>query len=177
MRRFFDQLMDLGVEGMMISPGYAYDKAPDQEGFLDREQTKQLFSRILAQPNSRWRFNQTPIFLQFLQGKFPLDCTPWGTPTYNVFGWQRPCYLLDEGYCESFEELMETTQWERYGHASGNAKCRECMVHCGFEPSAMEATLGSWHGLAATIRLMLPTFRRSPDRPGKRREHSAETIA
>ena len=98
--------------------------------------------------------------LQFLQGKFPLDCTPWGTPTYNVFGWQKPCYLLDEGHCDSFDELLHSTDWSQYGHASGNAKCRNCMVHCGFEPSAMEATLGSWRGLATSIRLMLPKSKR-----------------
>lgn len=160
MRQFFDQLMDLGVEGMMISPGYAYEKAPQQESFLNLEQTKQLFSQILGQPLPSWKFNQTPLFLQFLQGKFALDCTPWGTPTYNVFGWQKPCYLLDEGYCDSFDELLHTTEWSQYGHASGNAKCRNCMVHCGFEPSAMEATLGSWRGFATTVRLMLPKFKR-----------------
>ncbi len=154
-RDHFDQLMQLGVEGMMISPGYAYEKAPQRNGFLQIEQTKRLFAQILGQSKSHWRFNQTPLFLQFLQGHYSLDCTPWGTPTYNIFGWQKPCYLLDEGYCESFAQLLRSTDWSGYGHASGNVKCRDCMVHCGFEPSAMEATLGSWRGMAATLRLLV----------------------
>jgi hopanoid biosynthesis associated radical SAM protein HpnH len=153
--QLFDQLMDLGVEGMMVSPGYAYSKAPDQEHFLGSEQTQGLFRRLLGQRKRRWRFNQTPLFLQFLQGNLSLECTPWGSPTYNLFGWQRPCYLLDEGYCGSFQELMDTTDWSSYGRASGNPKCQDCMVHCGFEPSAVEATFGSWKGFATTVQLTL----------------------
>lgn len=149
-RAMFNELMALGVEGMMISPGYSYEKAPDQEHFLHREQTVALFQDVLGDARRSWRFNQTSLFLDFLQGSFPLDCTPWGSPTYNVFGWQKPCYLLGEGYAESFAELMATTDWPRYGHASGNAKCRDCMVHCGFEPSAVEATFGTWRGFWRT---------------------------
>jgi hopanoid biosynthesis associated radical SAM protein HpnH len=154
-RQLFDELMDLGVEGMMVSPGYAYAKAPDQEHFLGREQTRNLFRQLLENGKRRWRFNQTPLFLQFLQGNISLECTPWGSPTYNLFGWQRPCYLLDEGYCSSFQELMETTEWSRYGRASGNPKCQDCMVHCGYEPSAVEATFGSFKGFATTVQLTL----------------------
>lgn len=156
MRSFFEDMMRLGVEGMMISPGYSYEKAPDQEHFLRRERTQSLFRRLLTGAGRRgWRFNQSPVFLEFLQGHWQLDCTPWGNPTYNVFGWQKPCYLIDEGYCDSFDELMRTTDWSRYGHASGNAKCRDCMVHCGFEPSAVEATFGSLRGLLRTAQLVL----------------------
>jgi len=101
-REFFDTMMDLGVEGMMISPGYSYAKAPDQEHFLRRQRAHELFSRILSSPKRRWKFNQSPLFLQFLMGKRDYECTPWGNPTYNVFGWQRPCYLLQEGYAATF---------------------------------------------------------------------------
>jgi hopanoid biosynthesis associated radical SAM protein HpnH len=150
-REFFDEMMTLGVEGMMISPGYSYSKAPDQEHFLRRTKTQQLFAQILAKPKRGWRFNQSPLFLQFLTGKRDYDCTPWGNPTFNMFGWQRPCYLLQEGYAESFQELLETTGWERYGRKSGNPKCQDCMVHCGFEPTAVNETFGSWKGFRDTV--------------------------
>jgi len=140
---------------MMVSPGYSYEKAPEQDHFLRRRQTANLFRRILDRPQRSWRFNQTPLFLEFLKGAYDLECTPWGNPTYNVFGWQKPCYLLDEGYCESFDELMRTTEWSRYGRESGNPRCRDCMVHSGYEPSAVEATFGTLRGLLATISLML----------------------
>jgi hopanoid biosynthesis associated radical SAM protein HpnH len=154
-RRFFDEVMTLGVEGMMISPGYSYSKAPDQEHFLRRERSQSLFRRILDRAPTRWKFNQSPVFLEFLKGAWSLECRPWGTPTYNLFGWQRPCYLLDEGYAASFAELMEQTDWDAYGRASGNPKCQDCMVHCGYEPAAVEATFASLGGLLATARLML----------------------
>ena len=157
MREHFDTLMDLGVEGMMISPGYQYAKAPDQEHFLSRDETQSLFRQLLAKRPRRWQFNQTPLFLEFLQGNYELECTPWGNPTYNLFGWQRPCYLLDEGYCETFAELMETTEWENYGRASGNEKCRDCMVHSGYEPSAVNATFNTLSGLLRTTRLTMRT--------------------
>jgi hopanoid biosynthesis associated radical SAM protein HpnH len=155
LRAFFDTLMDLGVEGMMISPGYSYSKAPDQDHFLKREQTTSLFRRLLHRSPRRWKFNQSPLFIEFLKGNWQLECTPWGNPTYNLFGWQRPCYLLDDGYAATFDELMQSTDWDRYGHASGNPRCRDCMVHCGFEPSAVAATFGSLRGLLATARLTL----------------------
>jgi hopanoid biosynthesis associated radical SAM protein HpnH len=154
-RAFFDDVMALGVEGMMISPGYSYEKAPDQEHFLRRQRSQTLFRRILEAAPRRWRFNQSPVFLEFLKGAWDLECRPWGTPTFNLFGWQRPCYLLDESYAKSFRELMEETNWDAYGRASGNPKCADCMVHCGYEPAAVEATFGSFGGLLATARLTL----------------------
>lgn len=162
-RDFFDEMMDLGVEGMMVSPGYSYAKAPDQDHFLARQQTIKLFRKILSRGKRRWRFNQTPLFLQYLQGNFDLECTPWGNPTYNLFGWQRPCYLIDEGYCDSFEELMSTTAWHEYGRASGNEKCQDCMVHCGYEPSAVAATFGSWRGFLATVQSQMGLSLRERD--------------
>lgn len=154
-RAFFDEMMELGVEGMMVSPGYAYDKAPDQTGFLQRKGTNELFEMILSNRKKGWRFNQSPLFLEYLMGKREYDCTPWGMPCFNVFGWQKPCYLLDEGYATSFQGLMEETEWSDYGRASGNPKCGDCMVHCGYEPAAVEATFGSLSGLLATARLTL----------------------
>jgi hopanoid biosynthesis associated radical SAM protein HpnH len=154
-RAFFDEMMDLGVEGMMLSPGYSYSKAPDQEHFLRRSKTRDLFARILARPRRRWRFNQSPLFLRFLMGKHDFECTPWGNPTFNIFGWQRPCYLLQEGYAASFRELMETTPWERYGRKSGNEKCQDCMVHCGYEPTAVDHTFSSLRGFVETVAVTL----------------------
>jgi hopanoid biosynthesis associated radical SAM protein HpnH len=151
MREFFDEMMGLGVEGMMLSPGYSYSKAPDQEHFLRRGRTHDLFSRILSDGKKHWRFNQSPLFLQFLMGKRDYECTPWGNPTFNLFGWQRPCYLLQEGYAGSFRELMEGTRWESYGRKSGNEKCQDCMVHCGYEATAVDDTFGSWKGFKDTL--------------------------
>ena len=137
LRSMFDTLMELGVEGMMLSPGYQYEKAPSQELFLQRAQTINLFRRILGQAKRTWKFNLSPLFTEYLQGYWNLECTPWGNPTYNVFGWQKPCYLLDDGYCETFAELLETTDWSNYGCSSGNPRCNDCMVHSGYEPSAV----------------------------------------
>jgi hopanoid biosynthesis associated radical SAM protein HpnH len=124
---------------MMISPGYRYEKAPDQDHFLAKEQTRTLF-RAIFEPykagKKRWQFNASPFFLDFLTGEKEYDCTPWGMPSYSLFGWQKPCYLLGEGYASSYRELLEETEWERYGHASGNPKCEDCMVHSGFEATA-----------------------------------------
>jgi hopanoid biosynthesis associated radical SAM protein HpnH len=150
-RQFFDAMMDLGVEGLMISPGYSYDKAPDQEHFLRRQRAHELFRAILSSPKRRWKFNQSPLFLRFLMGQLDFECTPWGNPTYNLFGWQRPCYLLQEGYAATFQELMETTRWERYGRRSGNPRCRDCMVHCGYEPTAVDYTFRSWRGFRQAL--------------------------
>ena len=155
MRGFFDEMMGLGVEGMMISPGYAYDKAPDQEHFLRRERSHRLFSRMLESPHRGWRFNQSPLFLQFLMGKRDFECTPWGNPTYNMFGWQRPCYLLQDGYAKTFRELMEETDWSQYGRKSGNPRCQDCMVHCGYEPSAVRAAFESPRAMGATLAAMV----------------------
>jgi hopanoid biosynthesis associated radical SAM protein HpnH len=150
-RQFFDEMMALGVEGMMLSPGYSYSKAPDQEHFLQRSRTHRLFTSILSDAKRSWKFNQSPLFLRFLMGKHDYECTPWGNPTYNMFGWQRPCYLLQEGYASTFKELMETTEWERYGRKSGNDKCRDCMVHCGHEPTAVDHTFGSLRAFGETV--------------------------
>jgi hypothetical protein len=109
-----------------------------------------LFDKILKSRPRRWKFNQSPLFLEFLRGTWELECTPWGSPAYNLFGWQRPCYLLDEGFAKSFDELLEKTEWEKYGRASGNPKCADCMVHCGYEPSAVTDTFHSWRGFFAT---------------------------
>ena len=154
LRGFFDEMMKLGVEGMMLSPGYSYEKAPDQDHFLKRGRTISLFRRLLEN-GRKWRFNQSPLFLLFLQGRYDLECTPWGSPTYNLFGWQRPCYLLQEGYTKTYRELIETTDWSQYGRASGNSKCQDCMVHCGYEPSAVSATFGSWKGFLQTAAAVL----------------------
>jgi hopanoid biosynthesis associated radical SAM protein HpnH len=155
MRRFFDDMMGLGVEGMMVSPGYSYEKAPDQEHFLRRGRSHSLFARMLDNPKRSWRFNQSPLFLQFLMGKRDFECTPWGNPTYNLFGWQRPCYLLQDGYAKTFRELMEETDWSRYGRKSGNPKCQDCMVHCGFEPSAVRAAFESPRAMGETVARMI----------------------
>jgi hopanoid biosynthesis associated radical SAM protein HpnH len=154
-RAFFDEMMDLGVEGMMLSPGYSYDKAPDQKHFLGRARTRRLFRAMLANRKSSWRFNQSPLFLEFLMGKRDYPCTPWGMPTYNIFGWQKPCYLLQDGYADTFAELMESTAWHNYGTESGNPKCANCMVHSGYEASAVNDTFGSIGGLVRTVRSML----------------------
>jgi hopanoid biosynthesis associated radical SAM protein HpnH len=155
MRQFFDEMMAVGVEGMMVSPGYSYAKAPDQEHFLRRARTHQLFAEMLAEPKKAWKFNQSPLFLRFLMGKHDYECTPWGNPTFNMFGWQRPCYLLQEGYASSFQELMDTTEWERYGRKSGNEKCRDCMVHCGYEPTAVDQTFSSLKAFRETVAVTL----------------------
>jgi hopanoid biosynthesis associated radical SAM protein HpnH len=161
-RGFFDEMMELGVEGMMLSPGYSYDKAPDQKHFLGKQKTRRLFNAILAAPKKSWRFNQSPLFLEFLMGERHYACTPWGMPTYNIFGWQKPCYLLADGYADTFEELMETTSWESYGTESGNPKCANCMVHSGYEASAVDDTFGSVKGFFATVRATLFGTRSSP---------------
>jgi hopanoid biosynthesis associated radical SAM protein HpnH len=149
-RQMFDEMMAIGVDGLMVSPGYAYKKAPDQENFLQREQTKELFREILRDPPGGWSFNHSELFLDFLKGEVEYDCTPWGMPCYSVLGWQRPCYLLDEGYADTFQELMDETEWENYGHASGNPKCQQCMVHSGFEASAViDASTNIRSGLKA----------------------------
>jgi hopanoid biosynthesis associated radical SAM protein HpnH len=160
-RAFFDEMMGLGVEGMMISPGYSYDKAPDQSKFLGKAKTRKLFTKILSNRKKTWRFNQSVLFLEYLMGKRHYKCTPWGMPTFNIFGWQKPCYLLQDGYVDTFKELIETTEWKNYGTESGNAKCANCMVHSGYEASAVDDTFGSVRGLAATVKGML--FSRHPN--------------
>ncbi|GAB2896466.1 adenosyl-hopene transferase HpnH [Paraburkholderia jirisanensis] len=139
---FFDTLGPLGVDGITVSPGYAYERAPDQQHFLNREKTKHLFREIFKRGNNgkNWSFSQSAMFLDFLAGNQSYQCTPWGNPARTVFGWQRPCYLVGEGYVKTFKELMDTTDWDKYG--TGNyEKCADCMVHCGFEATAVMDTV------------------------------------
>ena len=135
---FLDEMKKVGVSGVTISPGYAYERAPDQDHFLNRTRTKQLFRDILARGRGgkAWSFTQSTMFLDFLAGNRALHCTPWGNPTRTVFGWQRPCYLLGEGYTKTFKELMDETDWDAYG-VGAYEKCADCMVHSGFEASAV----------------------------------------
>jgi hopanoid biosynthesis associated radical SAM protein HpnH len=138
---FLDFAKSLGV-GVSISPGYAYERAPDQDHFLSRRKTKELFRAVFALGRGkRWKFMHSDLFLDFLAGNQRFLCTPWGMPTRNIFGWQKPCYLLGEGYADSFAELMETTDWDAYG-TGRYEKCANCMAHCGYEPTAADATLG-----------------------------------
>jgi hopanoid biosynthesis associated radical SAM protein HpnH len=139
---FLDLTEQLGV-GVSISPGYAYERAPDQEHFLGRRKTKELFRKVFALgKGKRWSFMHSGLFLDFLAGNQTYRCTPWGMPTRNIFGWQKPCYLLGEGYAKSFRELMETTDWDSYG-TGAYEKCANCMAHCGYEPTAAEASFKS----------------------------------
>ncbi|MTW09912.1 adenosyl-hopene transferase HpnH [Pseudoduganella eburnea] len=140
--KFFDSLKGMGVDGITVSPGYAYERAPDQEHFLTRSRTRQLFRDILARGRGgkNWAFSQSSLFMDFLAGNQTYHCTPWGNPARTVFGWQRPCYLLGEGYASSFKELMEETDWDAYG--TGNyEKCANCMVHSGYEATAVTDTV------------------------------------
>ena len=138
--RFFDRVSEIGLDGITVSPGYAYERAPDQEHFLNRRRTKELFRGIFARRSRSWSFNQSSLFLDFLAGNQSYRCTPWGNPTRNFFGWQRPCYLLGEGYAKTFKELMEETDWDAYG--TGNyEKCADCMVHSGYEATAVLDTV------------------------------------
>ena len=151
-RGFFDEMMKLGVEGMMVSPGYQYEKAPDQKHFLPKTRTRELFRTIFANPKRHWRFNQSPLFIRFLVGDEQLECTPWGNPTYNLFGWQKPCYVMQEGYVKTFRELLDGTDWDKYGGKSGNPKCANCLMHSGHEPSAVHKTFNSIGGLYRTAK-------------------------
>ncbi len=151
--KFFDDVMAMGVDGIMTSPGYAYERAPDQAHFLSRQKTKQLFRDILAKGRGKgWKFTQSPLFMNFLAGNETYKCTPWGKPTRNVFGWQRPCYLLGEGYTKTFQELMDSTDWDKYG--TGNyEKCADCMVHSGYESTAvMDAVASPLKTIAVALR-------------------------
>jgi hopanoid biosynthesis associated radical SAM protein HpnH len=154
-RRFFDEMMELGVEGMMLSPGYSYDKAPDQQHFLGRARTRRLFRAILSNRKSSWKFNMSPLFAEFLMGRRDFTCTPWGMPTYNVFGWQKPCYLLQDGYADTFEELMRETGWSNYGTESGNPKCANCMVHSGYEASSVHYGFNTVRGFLGMVKATL----------------------
>jgi hopanoid biosynthesis associated radical SAM protein HpnH len=138
---FFSEAMAAGIDGITVSPGYAYERAPDQAHFLNRQRTKQLFRDIFRRgEGKKWRFSQSPLFLDFLAGNQTYQCSPWGNPTRNIFGWQRPCYLLGEGYAKTYRELMDGTDWDAYG--TGNyEKCADCMVHSGYEATAVADTI------------------------------------
>jgi hopanoid biosynthesis associated radical SAM protein HpnH len=151
--RFFDTVMEMGLDGITVSPGYAYERAPDQAHFLNRKKTKELFRGIFRAKNgTKWSFSQSGLFLDFLAGNQNYHCTPWGNPTRTYFGWQRPCYLVGEGYTKTFKELMETTDWDKYG--TGNyEKCADCMVHSGYEATAvMDATKHPLKALGVALR-------------------------
>ncbi len=153
-RDLLDFLNDeLEVDAMMISPAYAYSKAPDQEHFLGVEQTRQLFREAFAGKRKKWRLNHSPLFLDFLEGKRDFQCTAWGIPSYSVLGWQRPCYLMSDGYVSSYKELVETTDWSKYGRGK-DPRCANCMAHCGYEPSAVIASMGS---LRESLRALVST--------------------
>lgn len=168
MARFFDDVMDMGIDGISVSPGYAYERAPDQQHFLNRTATKNLFRSIFsrAKPGKKkWEFNQSSLFLDFLAGNQTYHCTPWGNPTRTYFGWQRPCYLLGEGYTKTFKELMETTDWDAYG--TGNyEKCADCMVHSGYEATAVAAAVRNpLKALAVELKGVRTTGPMAPDIP------------
>jgi hopanoid biosynthesis associated radical SAM protein HpnH len=142
---------DLKIDEMMISPGYAYEKAPDQEHFLGVQETTELFRKAFANGNrERWRFNHSPMFLDFLEGKVDFPCTAWAIPSYSLLGWQKPCYLMSDGYAKSYQELIDETDWDSYGRGR-DPRCANCMAHCGYEPTAVFATMGS---LKESIRAM-----------------------
>jgi hopanoid biosynthesis associated radical SAM protein HpnH len=149
-RAHFDEMMAAGVESMMVSPGYTYEKAPDQNHFLGKARSRRLFRAILSNRKKTWHFNTHPLFSEYLMGKRNFECTPWGMPTFSIFGWQKPCYLLQDGYADTFQELMETVEWENYGAKSGNSKCANCMVHSGHEASAVDYNFSSLKGFLVT---------------------------
>ncbi len=164
---FFDSVMAAGVDGITVSPGYAYERAPDQQHFLNRGKTKQIFRDIFARGRGgkAWSFSQSSMFLDFLAGNQTYHCTPWGNPTRTVFGWQRPCYHLGEGYAKTFKELMEGTDWDSYG--TGNyEKCADCMVHSGFEATALTDTIRHpLKALGISLRGVKTDGRMAPDIP------------
>ncbi len=161
-RAFFDEAMALGVEGMVLSPGYTYDKAPDQKHFLGRARSRRLFRAILSNRKPNWKFNMSQLFLEFLMGKRNYQCTAWGAPAYNMFGWQKPCYLLQDGYVDTYAELVKTTDWSHYGTESGNPKCANCMVSCGYEPTTVHHAFSSFSGLFAMAKATLFSRYRDP---------------
>jgi hopanoid biosynthesis associated radical SAM protein HpnH len=134
---------EVEVDSMMISPAYAYEKAPDQDHFLGVTETRELFRKAFAGGNrKRWRLNHSPLFLDFLEGKVDFACTAWGIPSYSLLGWQKPCYLMSDGYAKTYKELIETTDWDKYGRGR-DPRCNNCMAHCGYEPTAVLATTKS----------------------------------
>ena len=171
--KFLDLTVELGV-GVSMSPGYAYERAPDQEHFLNRTKTKKLFRDVFALgKGKKWNFMHSGLFLDFLAGNQEYECTPWGMPARNIFGWQKPCYLLGEGYAKTFKELMDTTDWDTYGTGKYE-KCADCMAHCGYEPTAATAALNNplkamWVSLRGikTSGPMAPEIDMSKQRPAQ----------
>jgi hopanoid biosynthesis associated radical SAM protein HpnH len=151
---------EVKVDTMQISPGYAYEKAPDQEHFRGVERTRRIFREAFAGgKRKKWRLNHTPLYLDFLEGKVDFPCTAWGIPSYSIFGWQRPCYLMADGYAGSYQELIETTDWDRYGRGK-DPRCANCMAHCGYEPTAVARTMGSpRESIRATADVLLSGLR------------------
>ncbi|HUO97708.1 MAG TPA: adenosyl-hopene transferase HpnH [Rhizomicrobium sp.] len=164
---FFDEMTAIGCDGITISPGYAYERAPDQEHFLNRERTKNLFRDVLSRGRGgkKWEFTQSPLFLDFLAGNQTYECTPWSMPARTVFGWQKPCYLLGEGYVKTFAELIEGTEWEKYG-VGNYEKCANCMVHCGFEGTAVaDSVKHPWKMVPLAVRGVKTEGPMAPDIP------------
>src|SRR5882757_8290596 len=145
---------DLKVDRMQISPGYAYEKGPDQDRFLGVTQTRELFKKVFDEGRrKKWRLNHSPLYLDFLEGKRDFECTPWGIPSYSLLGWQRPCYLMADGYAKTYKELLDTTDWEKFGRGK-DPRCDNCMAHCGYEPTAVMATMSS---LSQSLRALSPS--------------------
>ncbi len=169
--RFFDECMDLDIEGITVAPGFGYERAPQQEVFLGRRTSMELFREVFRLGKKRkWQFNHSSLYLDFLAGNQSYQCTAWGNPTRNVFGWQKPCYLLvGEGYAQSYQSLIEEVDWDRYG-VGRNPKCANCMVHCGFEPTAVNDAVS--HPLKA-----LRTWLKGPTTEGPMAPEPAITYA
>ncbi|MBJ78131.1 MAG: hopanoid biosynthesis associated radical SAM protein HpnH [Nitrospinae bacterium] len=150
--KFLDCLNSLGVDGSTVASAFRYADAPDQEHFFGRKRTQEFFKELLGKnKKGRWDISHSPLYLEFLQGRRDYECTPWGNPNYSVLGWQKPCYLLDDGYAESFNELMDTTHWEDYGHKN-NPKCADCTAHCGYEATAVEDATSSLKNMIVSAR-------------------------
>jgi len=154
--KFLDHVQPLDVDGMTVASAFQYPDAPTQNNFFGRQRTQEFFKELLAKNDNgrRWNFNHSPFYLEFLEGKRDYDCTPWGNPSYSVLGWQKPCYLLDEGYAESFDALMEETEWEKYGHRNHD-KCKDCTAHCGYEATAVEDSTSGVKNMVYSAKMVL----------------------
>jgi len=150
--KFLDFLNSLGIDGSTVASAFRYADAPDQDHFFGRKRTQEFFKELLGKnKKGRWDISHSPLYLEFLQGRQDYECTPWGNPNYSVLGWQKPCYLLDDGYADSFKELMDTTNWESYGHKN-NPKCTDCTAHCGYEATAVEDSTASLKNMIVSAR-------------------------
>ncbi len=164
---FFDDMKTIGLDGITVSPGYSYERAPDQQHFLNRDKTKRFFRDVLGRGHGGkdWSFTNSPLFMDFLAGNRTYECTPWSMPARTVFGWQKPCYLLGEGYAKTFGELMDTTDWDAYG-VGKYEKCADCMVHCGFEGTAVRDTVAHpWRAIGVALRGVKTTGAMAKDIP------------